>query len=280
MAGYRMIVLDFDGTFTDVEKEADPFFAAYRAEVEAEFGDVSADWVEAEATVEKDPAHYGWTYDGLVVAPGNADPYLRATVIMNMIFDKRGLLTGEAERTQKLQTLYFNNYPKANTVFRPEAKDVVETLLSRDVPVCVVTNSATEDVERKLNTMNPVGREKLHVHGNAQKYRVLEPEQADPRFDAVEKTMSVPGLSRPVLLRRGYYFTLLDELWKRHGASAESTFVAGDIFELDLAMPGVIGSRVHLVTKPKTADFERHAVEQVGGSFSETLEPLLELTRN
>lgn len=276
MSRFDLIVLDFDGTFTDVEKEADPFFAAYRGQVEEQFGDVKADWAEAEATIAKDPAHYGWSYGGHVVAPGNADPYLRATVIMNMVFEQRGLFPDMDERTEVLQRLYFENYPKADTVFRPEAKDVVETLLRGDTPVFVVTNSATHDVQQKLNTLAPVGREKLTVHGDARKYIVNEPEVSSPAFEAVPKTMEVEGLRRPILLRRGDYFTMLTSLWKQTGATPERTFVAGDIFELDLAMPAVLGASVHLVLKERTAPFEKTAVEQVGGQYSETLTPILE----
>ncbi len=276
MARFDLIVLDFDGTFTDVEKEADPFFAAYRAQVEATYGDVDAEWERALAIVAQDPAHYGWTYNGLVVAPGNADPYLRATVIMNMIFDERGILNDEQERTAVLQKLYFDNYPKADTVFRHDAKAVVETLLASETPVYVVTNSATADVQEKLNVLDPKGREKLTVHGNARKYIVSEPESSCTLFDAVPKTMEVEGLRRPILLRRGDYYTLLKQLWAETGATPEKTLVAGDIFELDLALPAKLGAATHLVLKEKTADFEKRAIEQVGGRFSDGLSAILE----
>ena len=276
MSRFDLIVLDFDGTFTDVEKEADPFFAAYRGQVEEQFGDVASDWADSEAIIAGDPAHYGWTYGGHVVAPGNADPYLRATVIMNMVFDRRDLFPDLDERTEVLQRLYFDNYPKADTVFRPEAKHVVETLLRGQAPVFIVTNSATHDVQQKLNALAPAGREKLTVYGDARKYIVNEPEVSSPAFDAVPQTMEVVGLRRPVFLRRGDYFTMMKNLWELTGATPEKTLVAGDIFELDLAMPAVLGASVHLVLKERTAEFEKTAVEQVGGQYSETLTPILE----
>ncbi|MEM6955579.1 MAG: HAD family hydrolase [Myxococcota bacterium] len=276
MAQYDLIILDFDGTFTDVEKEAGPFFAAYQKEVRERYGNVDDEWQRALETLAKDPAHYGWTYEGRVVAPGNADPYLRATVIMNMIFDERGLLPDARERTRALSELYVNNYPKADTVFRPEAKQVVEALLDSGLPIFVVTNSATHDVEAKLDVLAPKGRERLTVHGNAKKYLVSEPKQSSERFDSVPETMSVDGLRRPVLLRRGAYYTLLERLWAETGANAKSTFIAGDIFELDLAMPATLGCAVHLVLKERTEEFEKNAVQQVGGHYSDGLGAILE----
>lgn len=195
---------------------------------------------------------------------------------MNMIFDRREMLKGEAERTVVLQKLYFDNYPKAATVFRHDAKQVVETLLASDTPVFVVTNSATADVEAKISEMAPVGREKLTVHGNARKYIVNEPDPMSPRFDAVPETMEAEGLRRPILLRRGDYYTLLESLWKQTGASPERTIVVGDIFELDLAMPAALGSAVHLVLKERTPAFEKAAVQAVGGQYSDNLSAILE----
>ncbi|MAT29368.1 MAG: hypothetical protein CMN31_12570 [Sandaracinus sp.] len=275
---YDLILLDFDGTFTDVEKEADPFFASYKAEVrELIGGDVDGDWAEAVATLEQNPGEFGWVFEGQVVAPGNADPYLRATVILNMIFDRRGLYPNEAERTELLQGLYFRNYPKADTVFRANAKQVVETLLASPVPTMVVTNSATDDVEAKIDRMAPTGRERLKVYGNAKKYIVAEPDESDACFERVPETMRAEGLERDILLRRGRYYELLRTLWKETGVKPERTLVAGDIFELDLALPGHLGADVHLVLKDKTQPFERAAVKAMeGGAESPGLEGILE----
>lgn len=280
MADFELIVLDFDGTFTDVEKEAGPFFDAYHESVRELCGDVGDDWQAAVEKIAEDPAHYGWTYDGHVVAPGDADPYLRATVIMNMVFDARGLFPDTDERTEALQKLYFDNYPKAATVFRDEAKHVVESLLASEMHVCVVTNSATHDVQAKLDVLDPVGREKLVVHGNAQKYIVTEPEKEARAFSALPETMSAEGLRRPIYTRRGKYFEVLTELFERTGATAKSTLVAGDIFELDLAMPGLLGASTHLVLKERTPEFEKSAVQALeGGAYSKTLTPILERIR-
>lgn len=260
---YDLVILDFDGTFTDVEKEAGPFFAAYREDIRErlEVQDLDALWERCRETLAKDPAHYGWSYEGKVVAPGNADPYLRATVILNMILDERELFSNVEERRQLLQELYHRNYPKADTVFRSDAKHVVEALLASGVPTVVVTNSETAAVQAKIDVLNPTGRERLRVCGDAKKYIVSELDEADEVFDGVAAEMKVEGLRRPILLRRGHYYTQLRSLWNELSATPERTLVVGDIFELDLALPAQLGASTHLVLKEMTEAFERSAVE-------------------
>lgn len=273
----RLIILDFDGTFTDVEAEAGPFYEAYREDVVTILGpDFEDEWQRAQAVIAENPGLHGWLHDGRIVAPGDADPYLRATVIMNMIFDERGIYTDLDERTAVLQKLYFDNYPKADTVFRKEAKEVVEALLASDVPTVVVTNSATDDVQKKIDELDPKGRDRLRVIGNARKFIVTDPSAPDARFDAVPETIEIADLERPVYPRRGHYFDLLNSIWTETGTTPADTLVAGDIFELDLMLPAVLGSEVMLVTKPRTADFEKTACAALErGSVTDDLHAVL-----
>lgn len=274
---YDLVLLDFDGTFTDVEKEAGPFFEAYLADVRELLGPgFESEWEQAAATMSADPANHGWLHEGRIVAPGNADPYLRATVVINMVLDRRGLYLEGNARTDLLQRLYHDNYPKADTVFRPDAKRVVEALLASGVPTFVVTNSATSDVQRKIDKLSPTNRDRLTVHGNARKFFVQDPEPLDARFEALPATMAVEGLRRPIYVRRGRYYEVLRGIWEKTGISPERTLVAGDIFELDLALPAHLGAHVQLVLKDKTEDFERRAIAQLEhGEASEDLGGIL-----
>ena len=78
----RCVILDFDGTFTDIETEAQPFVPAFRREVESRIGsNATRYWENAERTVDESPDAYGWESEGVIVAPATADPYIRATVI-------------------------------------------------------------------------------------------------------------------------------------------------------------------------------------------------------
>ena len=261
---YDLVLLDFDGTFTDVEQEAGPFYEAYLSDVREILGaGFESDWDEAAAIMAEDPANHGWLHEGRIVAPGNADPYLRATVVINMVLDRRGLFLDGDARTDLLQKLYHSNYPKADTVFRSDAKHVVESLLASGIPTFVVTNSATDDVQRKIDKLAPDGRERLAVHGNAKKFFVVDPQPNDARFEALPPTMAVEGLERPIYVRRGCYYEVLRGIWEKTGLTPERTLVAGDIFELDLALPAHLGAHVQLVLKDKTEDFERRAIAQL-----------------
>jgi FMN phosphatase YigB (HAD superfamily) len=274
-------ILDFDGTFTDVEREAAPFLSGYRRDLVERFGpQLAAEWETAEAEVRANPAAHGWQHGGVVVAPGNTDPYVRATVTASLLFDRHGLLPDPDARTETLQGLYARNYGRAEPVFRPEAREVLEAILATGKPVYVVSNSDTTAVEHKLAVLGPAGLDRLTVRGEARKYTVAEPSQSDARFEALPRTLTVEGLGRPLYLRRGPYYEVLRQVWTEAGTGPERTLVVGDIYELDLALPGHLGAEVHLLVRPTTPEHEPAMVRQRhGGGVSDDLRPLLERVR-
>lgn len=271
------IILDFDGTFTDVEAEAGPFLRAYRDELAETFGTALADrWDEVAREIRSQPDGYGWEYEGQIVAPSHADPYILAVSTAQRLLGDHGLLLDMAERSAFLDALFRSNYPKAQSVFRPDAREVVEALLDTGRPVHVVTNSMTEAVTAKLEELAPRNRSRLLIHGNAKKYVIAWPEPPDARFDRVPEAQQLEGLDRPVLLRRGHYYSVLRDILEREAASAETTLVCGDIYELDLALPAALGMQVHLVCRPGTPSYERRAVERLPhGAVSEDLQSVL-----
>jgi hypothetical protein len=222
---------------------------------------------------------YGWEYEGHIVAPSHADPYIFTTTVAQLLLDELGWAIGP--RTDLLQALYRENYPKSRTVFRHDAQRVVEAVLASGVPVFVVTNSQTEHVKAKLRELAPEGLEHLSVRGDARKFVVAEPERAAvgwrELWAEVPAEMRIPGLSRPIHLRRGHYFDILTRIWDETHTRPEATLVCGDIFELDLALPARLGARIHLVARPQTPEHERRAARTTpGGSVSQELVGLLE----
>ncbi|MCA9603595.1 MAG: HAD family hydrolase [Polyangiales bacterium] len=273
---FDCVVLDFDGTFTEVDREGEPFLAGYRDDLLAQLGGRSADaWARAEARVLSNPAEFGWEYEGRIVAPSNADPYIRATSIAQIVLDEAGY--DPSKRTDVLQSLYRSNYARASVVFREHAKETLEQLIASDIPTFVVTNSHTDAVQQKLRTLNPKGVDTLPVFGDAQKFVVCESEAPTPEFDALPETLTVGGLSRPLFLRRGRYFDVLRRVWAESGATPARTLICGDIFELDLAMPATLGVSTELITRPSTPAYEREAARGFsGGGVAESLDALLE----
>ncbi|MEO0326238.1 MAG: HAD family hydrolase [Myxococcota bacterium] len=279
---FDLVVLDFDGTFTDAEAEAGPFLRAYRQAAEAWLEargvvDAAGAWEAEGARLEAAPEAYGWRWEGRIVAPGGVDPYLRASVIMSALLDAHSLLPEPAPRRGLLQRLYASCYVASKTVFRPDARAVVEALLASPATVAVVTNSATDAVREKLATLAPRGQEHLRVYGDAEKYVVTPAEPPDGRFDGLPDTVAAPGLDRPVFLRRGRYYETLRALWETTGTTPERTLVAGDIYELDLALPAALGAAVQLVGKARTMSYERAAVRALErGRDDDRLSALLE----
>jgi phosphoglycolate phosphatase-like HAD superfamily hydrolase len=253
-----MLILDFDGTLTDAEKEGAPFRAGYLGDIAVLTGtsieDVEAMAQTFEAEVAADPDRYGWMFHGRIVAPASVDPYLRIMPVARKIFDATGTFQSEADRTHLLDgILYKYNYTKTTMAFREGAAQMVAAL--EGTATHVVTNSHTEPVKAKIATLDAQYGHCAwlaeRVHGRAQKYIL------DMDYDALPEAMSVPNLDRPIYLRRRHYFEVLDALRKEEGAAWSDVLVVGDIFELDLSLPLHMGARVGLVVNPFTPKYER-----------------------
>lgn len=272
------IVLDFDGTFTLVDREAVPFLEGFVADLRGLVGaDLAGRWDDTVRRVKADPDRYGWENDGRIVAPSHADPYILATTVGQILLAEAGVAS-RAERTEMLQGLYQRNYPRSETVFRPDAKQVIEAIVAASAPVFVVTNSRTEHVEAKLDQLAPRGRRQITVRGDARKFVLTAPAVPDEGWKRVPAQREIAGLSRPLYLHRGSYYDQLQRIWRETGTDASGTLVCGDIFELDLALPSELGARVHLVARPDTPEYERRAARaRPGGTVSQDLTGLLEV---
>jgi len=271
------IVLDFDGTFTEVDAEARPFVEVFRRAIAEIVGpDIAARWDATRERVLADPDGHGWENEGRIVAPAHADPYVLSTSIAQLLVAECSAIP-PAERAATVERVFGSSYPHAAIAFRPDARMVVEALVKSGLPIFVVTNSRTEHVQAKLEKLAPAGLEHVVVRGDARKFVVGPSLAPDPRFDALPASTTAKGLARPILLRRGRYFDVLKRLWERTGTTPETTLVCGDTWELDLAMPAALGAHVHLVLRENTYAYERAAVDALGprGGASESLLPIL-----
>ncbi|PTL83263.1 HAD family hydrolase [Vitiosangium sp. GDMCC 1.1324] len=275
----RCVVLDFDGTFTDVAEEGAPFVLHFRRRLSEELGrDVmEAGWAEVEAGVVSSNEEHGWEVGGRVVAPATADPYLLANFVARRLCDRLGVMTDKAERAALLDKLYREAYAQVGMAFKPEAKEVLEALLETGLPIHVVTNAHTATVEAKLTKLAPRGRERLRVSGDARKFLIEPPTASDAIFDALPETVQVDALVRPIHLRRGRYYEALRRIWNETDTSPETTLVAGDIFELDLSMPAALGASVQFVARTNTLEYERRAIQALGarGGMDPSLRAIL-----
>ena len=212
-----------------------------------------------------------------MVAPALADPFLLSNFVARRLCDKLGVLPDKAERVSLLDGLYREAYAQVAMAFKPEAKEVLEALLDTGLPVHVVTNAHTATVEAKLTKLAPRGRERLRVSGDARKFLIEPPSTLDAVFSALPETVQAEGLVRPIHLRRGHYYDALRRIWSETDTSPETTLVAGDIFELDLAMPAALGAHVQLVSRTNVLAYERQAIAELGarGGMDPSLRAIL-----
>ena len=277
-----VVVLDFDGTMTDAEAEGRPFRDGYLADLCALVGRPAGDAEitsiadEVEAELARAPEAHPFLWMGRAVAPATVDPYLRMVPIAHRILDRFDAFPGAADRGRLLgSVLYRYNYARTlgHPVFRPGAGEALRSL--GGAAVWIVTNSDTATVAEKLAALDReapgVAWLGARVRGHARKFDV------DDDWAGAPVSLAVPGLDRPVLLRRRHYHAILREILDEEGAEFGDLVVIGDIFELDLALPLALGARVGLVASGHTPGYERAFVE--GHPRGEVLDDLAELPR-
>jgi hypothetical protein len=263
-----VLVLDFDGTMTDAETEGRPFRDGYLEDLAILVGrrpgdpEIAAIADDVERELAERPAEIPFLWMGRAVAPATVDPYLRMVPIAHRVLDRFATLTQPDERGRLLGgVLYKYNYAKTleRPVFRPGAGPALTRLVGHEV--FVVTNSETVAVAGKLERLDKdtpgAGWLAPRVRGQARKFDI------DDAWTGVAAELAMPGLARPVLLRRKNYHDILVGCLAEAGAAGFADLtVVGDIFELDLALPLALGARVGLIASQRTPAYE---VEYVAG---------------
>jgi hypothetical protein len=257
-----VLVLDFDGTMTDAEQEGRPFREGYLEDLCALVGKKPGDSEimtlaeEAEAELARAPGAHPYLWMGRAVAPATVDPYLRIMPIAQRVLDKYGALPDPTDRGRLLAGVLFKyNYQKTlgRPVFRTNAGKILRELGGS--PTWIVTNSDTHAVASKIAALDRetpgVAWLTSRVRGYARKFEV------DDAWTHAAAELAVPGLDRPVLLRRHAYYESLRSVLEEANATFEDLVVCGDIFELDLALPLSLGARIALVASEHTPGYER-----------------------
>ena len=255
--GIELVVLDFDGTLTNVDEEAYAAVAGWREDVAKDLGlsavEIEQRWSAAQAKIELDPSNYGWLMGDKIVAPAYADPFIMARVISEVIFDEAGKYMDRTQREDLLQNRFFKkNYRKAGIAFKGEA-DRFLTSLKCQFGTCVVTNSGTSGVINKIKHL-ATDHSDIPIHGDAKKY-VL-----DFGWTDVPESIERNGFNRPLFLQRKKYWDVLSQIMAEKGFSSEQVAVVGDVSELDLILPEEMGMHIVLTPRNSTPDFEVQAV--------------------
>ncbi len=248
MSTERLVIAsDFDGTVTDVAKEAQRYLEVYSAGLATVLGmdpyEMEAHMQQSRAEIVKNPGMYGWEYDGLIVAPALADPYLTNISAVQLTLER---LDKTIER-DALDTLHKQAYQYTETVFRPDAQAYVEQLHAT-TDFTIVTNSKTDRVYQKLTRLlerSRLSTEDIRVVGDAKKYVI------DNSWEQVAQTTQPKGFPRPVYLRRKCYHDAL------FSGGQKPDIVIGDVYELDLALPYALNIWTILLLSRTTPKWEK-----------------------
>jgi hypothetical protein len=251
----RYVVLDFDGTCTQVDNVQEKFLAEYGKAIFAE----DKAWIAACAAVKSASPTAGWTLQGAPsTAPAGADPYILAYEASMLLLRQGKIMPPSAD--------VFERVYSANVApFRRELADVLAALAKKRINIGFISNTDRTKIRTRIADLladNGKLFDKIHFTGNARKYLVGElpfstPEAHRVRFEALPAAVDASTVKRPLYLRRGAYFDALCEFYKSFGDETfpiEKTLVCGDIWELDLAMPAVLGAQVHLVERAPPFD--------------------------
>jgi phosphoglycolate phosphatase-like HAD superfamily hydrolase len=275
------IVLDFDGTLTDADAHAPAFYEASGQELAQRLGwdgsTLRREWQRARAVVAGLPSTAAWMVNGRGVCPATADPYLIANSVTQLLFSEHRPALASAALTAGVLEVHRAAYRRVPPPLRPEACSVLEELCAGGYHLRVVTNSHTQAVAGMLDALSFRGRDQVIVRGDAGKFSVCGSAAADARFESLPEVVEWPEVGRAIHLRRGRYFDLLRATWDETGTDPASTLVVGDVFELDLAMPVVLGTHVHLVTRAGTMLHEERLTRKLArGDADERLVAILE----
>ncbi len=276
-APIRAVVLDFDGTLTDVEAIRDAYFATFVRELaaflEKPVATVEERFVRAIGHIEVARECAAWcSADGVPMASASADPFLESGAAAQEICDGFAIPAGEARRVG-LSLVFRRAFDAHPAPFRRDAHEVLTALVASHGAVDIVSNSDPSTISARLLSVDVPG---VRVHGDARKIALADATLEPAALDALPSSTTLEGLARPIHLRRGAYHDALVRVMRTTGATASELLIAGDVFELDLALPSAMGAAIHLLTRTRTPRYERAAAaEHPRGGQSEDLSGIL-----
>ena len=259
------VILDWDGTITDIDRESQSFQELYpqlfceRLGIDKET--YRSVFEELQDDVLSDPG-LGFEILGYDVVPAAADPYLLTQKTIQVTL--QGLRDGSLDvphtdlpddESAFLIDLYKDAVGRAeNGAYFREGKDATKRFLDDLIAhkdIAIVTNSSTAKVEAQLRELGYTNEDIscITIKGNAKKLFVT------PSYGGLPDEVTPPGFPRAVQLRRGHYHDVLTDL-EQQGYSPESTAVVGDCYELDLALPEVLGYTTVQFATPFTPEHE------------------------
>lgn len=262
----KRLVLDFDGTITDIEKETEGFQGMYpyilldklnlnRKKYIKKFKEIKEDF--------RNDSVRGFKIYGHDAMPASCDPYILTQAAGQELINKLGI---QIENEDKLLVDLFletmKEVGKKETFYR-EGIERTKEFFDKIMPyyeISFVTNASSEKVQKHLKEMGEKYFHKIDVYPNAGKLEI------DNDYKELPKKLCPTGFNAPrdILLRRKRYHQVIDFLKDEKGFYPSITTVVGDIYELDLALPDYLNYNVVQIENGYSKEHER---EYLGNRF-------------
>lgn len=250
----KTFVLDWDGTFTDNNVRAKATLEQMVSLISEKYGrgkeEVARQISDNKLNILKNEREYAWIHRGHVAAYCEDPLILNNMAVVQLI---QGINPGHSLSEYWSETLRFlgESYSKTKAVYVPNSAKTLASLLAIG-EIVVVTNSNPEKVSSELRDLLEYSETQsfpgnLQLRGYAKKYKV------DPTLlDISETTTTQDG--RSINLRRREYYNVLSQF------DSSLTYVVGDGFSCDLALPRKLGFHVCLINDFELMDWAREEV--------------------
>ncbi len=262
----KRLILDFDGTITDIEKETVEFQGMYpfilfeKLNLNREKNIKRFNKIKEEL---KENQTKGFEIYGSDVMPASCDPYILTQAAGQQLVKELALkIENEDELLVDLFLETRKEVGKKGTFYR-EGKERTKEFLDKvmeEYEICFVTNASYEKVQKHLKELGEKYFRGIKVYANAGKLII------DNDYKELPKSFCSGGFISPreVLLRRKNYHQKLEWLIDEKGFYPSITTVVGDIYELDLALPDYMKFGIIQIENGYSKEHER---EYLGNRF-------------
>ncbi len=250
-----LTVFDFDGTIRKVDGACEssfitPYVHELAQAIKVDETELAEKMSQAWQAVIAKPEDYGWDINGIRVAAAT-DTYLITQAAANKILAETNIIPEPG----LLSRIHKHSRSLMDLVWQPGVGEFIEEM-KRSGGAVIVTNSGTADVENELKDL--MGSQPgVEVIGDARKF-VVDQSWDGWRDKMPSSSIQPEGYPHPVPLQRPHYFEVLNGL-------GNIKLVLGDLSELDLLVPQMMGVKTALKRTDYTPHWELSYYGQASG---------------
>ncbi|MCZ7687053.1 MAG: hypothetical protein M5U28_53235 [Sandaracinaceae bacterium] len=231
---------------------------------------MDGEWERARERIESDPDRYGWEHEGRIVAPSARRPLHPATSIAQLLLTERGVDRGVTEQ------LYRDAYASAGTVFREDARVVVEAA-PRERRAGLRGDQLRTSRCRRRSSASRRAAASGSSCAATRASGCWQSRSAPTRFAEIPEELRVPGCAPRAPPPAAATSTSSRRSGRRPAPRPRARSSAATSTSSTSPCRPSSRARVHMVGRPSTPAYEREAVGRAGGTFSTELAGLLPL---